>query len=78
MQRLGNTNLYIDMPSKVTLVSQSLKGYVLLERKVLKTIDSSISDQNRGLGCLQMDFSLKYRHQSITVLKVNYGIESTI
>ena len=45
MQWHGNTNLYIDMPSKVTLVSQSLKGYVLLERKVLKTIDSSISDQ---------------------------------
>ena len=45
IERHGNTNLYIDMPSKVTLVSQSLKGYVVLERKVLKTIDSSISDQ---------------------------------
>ena len=51
MQRHENTKLYIDMPSKGTLVSQSLKGHVLLERKVLKTIEY-LSDQNRGLGSM--------------------------
>ena len=45
--------------------------------KVLQTIDASISD-HISLGCLQSDFLLKPRYQSIAVFKANYGIESTI
>ena len=59
-----------------------LIGYNLVPRvsHLLSRFSGKMRDPGNevGLGCLQMDYPLKHRHQSIVVFEVNHGIEWTI